>query len=138
MPISDLPTLLRTLEPVLHAGTVAFCEAPHATLLPDGTIGSFVEDETLTLVLPADRAKQLGLAIAFEAAWITLTVDSDLAAVGLTAAVATALAQAGIPCNVIAAARHDHLFVPVSRGADAIAVLQRLQATARRAPGSPR
>ncbi len=51
--------------------------------------------------------------ILFRSAWITLTVHSDLQAVGLTAAFAAALAQADIPCNVVAGAYHDHLFVPV-------------------------
>jgi len=50
-----------------------------------------------------------------------------LAAVGLTAAVARALADAGISCNVVAAAHHDHLFVPVDRAAEAIEALSRLQ-----------
>lgn len=63
----------------------------------------------------------------FRAAWITLTVHSDLQAVGLTAAVATSLADAGISCNVVAAAHHDHLFVPVESAGLAIAVLQALQ-----------
>ncbi|XXE67240.1 ACT domain-containing protein [Pseudomonas sp. R1-6] len=39
---------------------------------------------------------------------VTLTVHSALDAVGLTAAFATALGNAGISCNVIAAYYHDH------------------------------
>jgi hypothetical protein len=70
--------------------------------------------------------------VAFRAAWITLSVYSDLHAVGLTAAVAAALASEGISCNVVAALRHDHLFVPVDRADDALTVLERLQAEARR------
>jgi uncharacterized protein len=54
-------------------------------------------------------------------------VHSDLRAVGLTAAVAIAPAEAGIGCNVVAAAYHDHLFVPVESASPAIAVLQALQ-----------
>jgi hypothetical protein len=65
----------------------------------------------------------------FRAAWITLTVHSDLHAVGLTAAVADALAGKRISCNVVAAAHHDHLFVPVDEGAAALAALRDLQAT---------
>ena len=44
-----------------------------------------------------------------------LQVHSALDGVGLTAAVAGALAAAGIACNVIAAFHHDHLFVPAAR-----------------------
>jgi hypothetical protein len=51
--------------------------------------------------------------------------------VGLTAVVSSALAEAGIACNVVAATRHDHLFVPIDRAADALAILRRLQEAAR-------
>ena len=49
---------------------------------------------------------------------------SDLAAVGLTATVAQKLAGAGMSCNVIAGYFHDHLFVPVDRGREAMTLLQ--------------
>ena len=49
-----------------------------------------------------------------------------LDAVGLTAAVSTALADAGLSCNVMAGYHHDHLLVPADRGAEAIAVLSDL------------
>lgn len=47
---------------------------------------------------------------------------------GLTAAVATALADDGIACNVVAGYHHDHLFVPAARAADAMESLVRLAA----------
>ena len=55
---------------------------------------------------------------------------SSLAGVGLTAAVSGALAEAGIPCNMIAALRHDHLFVPEEMGDRAMQVLKALQQSA--------
>lgn len=61
---------------------------------------------------------------------MTLGVHSDLAAVGLTAAVASALVVAGIACNVIAAAHHDHLFVSLDAADAALAVLNALQQSA--------
>lgn len=54
-------------------------------------------------------------------------MHSDRHAVGLTAAFATALGQAGISCNAVAGAYHDHIFVPVERADLAVAVLQQLQ-----------
>ena len=53
-------------------------------------------------------------------------MHSALDAVGLTAAVSTALADADLSCNVIASYHHDHLLVPADRGAEAIAVLSDL------------
>ena len=63
-------------------------------------------------------------------ALITLNVYSALDGVGLTAAVATALARAGIACNMVAALNHDHVFVPIERAQEALAVLLALQASA--------
>ena len=40
-----------------------------------------------------------------------------------SAAVSTALADAGVSCNVIAGYFHDHLLVPADRMADALAAL---------------
>jgi hypothetical protein len=84
------------------------------------------EDEGLTVVLSRPDADRLGLTYDFVAAWITLTVDSSLAAVGLTAAVSGVLTDAGISANVIAGFTHDHLFVPVDRADDAMRALRGL------------
>ncbi|WP_036823971.1 ACT domain-containing protein, partial [Photobacterium sanctipauli] len=54
---------------------------------------------------------------------ITLTVHSSLEAVGLTAAVATRLAEYSISANVVAAYYHDHVFVPVNRAEEALQAL---------------
>ncbi|MDP5836299.1 ACT domain-containing protein [Pseudomonas aeruginosa] len=123
---TSLRTLLRTLTPELNPGDYVFCTCA-AGALPNGAepLASFREREGLTLVL-----ERLGLPYEYVAAWITLTVHSSLAAVGLTAAFATTLAEAGISCNVMAGYFHDHLFVARDEGRRALAVLQRLAAEA--------
>jgi hypothetical protein len=125
--VSNLAELLQSMHPVLNRGVYAFVSLP-AGGVPDRVepIATFRESEGLTLIVEEQQAKDAGLSILFRAAWITLTVHSDLQAVGLTAAVATALAEAGISCNVVAAAYHDHLFVPVESASQAIAILQAL------------
>ena len=125
---SDLGQLLREMQPELQAGTYLFCSLA-GDRVPEGVaaLATFREAEGLTLVVAADEAERHGIAGTFEAAWITLTVHSDLAAVGFLAAVATALAEEGIPCNAIAAFHHDHLFVPVAMADRAMAVLEILQ-----------
>jgi hypothetical protein len=55
-------------------------------------------------------------------------VLSDLEAVGLTAAFATALGDAGISCNVVAGLHHDHIFVSTQQADPAMATLLALQA----------
>lgn len=84
------------------------------------------EDEGLTLVVPQDDADAAGLAYDDFAGWIKFRVSSAPEAVGLTAAVARALADAGLSCNVVAGCHHDHLFVPYDRAAQAVAVLEDL------------
>jgi hypothetical protein len=75
------------------------------------------EAEGVTLVLPTAHPRCPDGALALRQ--ITLSVQSALDGVGLTAAVSTALAARGIPCNVIAGACHDHLFVPAAREEEA-------------------
>jgi hypothetical protein len=91
-----------------------------------GAVATVQEDEGLTVVVPQTHADTLGLRYDIVLAMITLRVHSALDAVGLTAAVAGALAERGIACNVIAGFHHDHLFVPADRADDAIAALSAL------------
>jgi len=126
--IANLRALLRAMEPLLHPGVYAYCEAPPGTdisvLSPVVTVR---ETEGLTLVLPEEQALQAGLPVRLRAAWITLTVHSDLQAVGFTAAFSGALAKAGISCNVVAGVHHDHIFLPVDQAQRALAALKVLQ-----------
>ena len=62
--------------------------------------------------------------------WLELSVYSDLQAVGFLAKVAEALADAGIPCNAVAAYHHDHIFVPIARANDAKTAIEALRAQA--------
>jgi len=126
--ISSLATLLRSMEPMLHDGIYAYCvvagEADLSGLTPVVTVR---ESEGLTVVLPAAQADEAGLEVVFRVAWITLTVHSDLQAVGLTAAFSGALGMAGISCNVVAGTFHDHIFVPEAQARQALDVLSALQ-----------
>jgi len=127
-PISDLAELLRSMRPVLNDGVYSFVTVPSGfDVMSVSPIATFLEREGLSLIVPEHVAVSHRLTPIFRAAWITLTVHSDLNAVGLTAAVSTALADAGISCNVVAAAHHDHLFVPADGAAEAMTALHRLQ-----------
>ena len=130
MPVSDLAVLLSQMRPELHSGRYAFVTLPQGCSLDQSRIvASIREPEGLSVIQAEEDAVDLRLPIAFIAAWITIAVNSDLAAVGLTAAFSTALGQAGISCNVVAGVHHDHLFVPVDQAQQAMAVLHALQQT---------
>lgn len=126
---TNLSRLLASLSPRLNPGRFVFCSVPQPTVVQvAAALGSFREAEGTTLILAREEAERLGLAYDYLAAWITLEVHSSLAAVGLTAAFATALAGEGISCNVIAGFHHDHLFVAEADAERALARLQRLAA----------
>ena len=102
-----------------------FVSAPPGSI--SGAAATIEEDEGTTFVLKREAADRAGLGWSFAAAWLTIEVRTSLDGVGLTAAFAQALADAGIPCNVLAGFHHDHLLVPVDRADDAIAALLALR-----------
>jgi hypothetical protein len=120
--VTDLDELLLTMRPEVREGEYVIVVS-EADLPAEATIR---ETEGTTLVLRREHADAAGIPYDFVASWITLTVHSDLAAVGLTAAFSTALADAGISCNVLAGYHHDHLLVSVARRDDALEVLAAL------------
>jgi hypothetical protein len=113
------------MDPVLQSGEFVFVTSPSpVTLRPMAVVH---EAEGITYVLPRGEADDRALTYGFVAAWITLNVHSSLDAVGLTAAVAVLLAEAGISCNVLAGYFHDHLLVPIDRADEALQLLKDLR-----------
>ena len=124
---TELPVLLRSLDPERRPGEFVYVSLPPTVDPPDvDVLASVDEPEGLSVVLRRDSADALGMTYDYVAAWIILRVHSSLAAVGLTALVSTALAAEGISCNVIAGHHHDHLLVPVESADRALVVLQAL------------
>ena len=74
------------------------------------------------------RSEKKGLTYETAFKKITLQVHSSLDAVGLTAAVSSALANKGISANVVAAFYHDHVFVPSDRSEEAFQIVSSLSA----------
>ena len=120
--ITDINELLGSMQPALVDESFVFCTvkgqlADYVALDP---IATFRESEGLTLVVSQAAADQVGLDYEGVFRQITLTVYSSLEAVGLTAAVSTALADQAISANVIAAYYHDHVFVPSAQAEQAL------------------
>ena len=125
---TDLDALLEGLAVARRPGTYRYVEVarpdPEQLAAAEAVIR---EGDATTLVVRVESEADDdvgGAEAVLDVAWLTLTVPSSLEAVGLTAAVSAALARAGIPCNVLAGVRHDHLLVPVARADDAIRVLE--------------
>jgi hypothetical protein len=123
----DLATLIASMSPTLDPTCWCFAVVTQAEYksLADMAVGSFKEAEGMTLIVPWEDAAMLANK-SEPMARITLEVHSSLAAVGLTAAVSTALAEAQMSANVVAGYFHDHIFVPFHLRQTALACLERL------------
>lgn len=126
-PQNDLAAQLAQLSPRLNAGEFVFLTLKEHLPAMVRPLAYFHEWEGESVVMRVEQAETIGLKYGSSYAWITLDVNSALESVGLTAAVTGALAKAGIPCNVIAAFHHDHLFVPFADRERALDILKHLQ-----------
>ncbi len=117
------------LEPSLSDDEYVFCSLPQAEssrVAELDPLSVFVESEGVSLIL--EKRKADAAEIGYESVFrcITLQVYSSLDSVGLTAAVAGALTDAGISANVVAAYHHDHVFVPAAEAMTALEILRKL------------
>jgi len=121
-----LERLLANLQPRLDPVEYAFVHlAPDEAVPKDlEPLATFREDEGISLIVTAAESRAHGWEDRFPCRRITLEVHSALEAVGMLAAVAAWLTEAGIPSNVISAVHHDHLFVPAERAADAMTAIE--------------
>lgn len=122
---NDLTVLLRSMEPELFAEPYGFGVVAEGRAV-EQAFAQIAEAEGLTVVATLAQMQRQGIETVGEWARISLTVHSDLAAVGLTAAIAAALTARGISANVVAGFYHDHVFVPWDRRGDAMAALREL------------
>jgi hypothetical protein len=113
----DLDRLLAEMRPVLHEEPYGFELLDLDAPLPADVFALIHEAEGMTLIAPFP-----------DGTWarISLEVYSSLSAVGLSAAIARALADRGISANIVAGYHHDHVFVPWDRRHEAIAALAAL------------
>jgi len=126
---TDLSVLLKNLNPMASSENYVFTTLPADKLsstLVSVAKGMFQEREGTTLILPVAAAKQANLQFEGYYRCITCEVHSSLDAVGMTAAMSTALGNAGISANVVAAYYHDHIFVPAEKVDVALDVLTSL------------
>jgi hypothetical protein len=122
---AGLDQLLAALQPRLDARNFVFCQVAPAQLAEPGLCPEALmrENEGITLILARSQADSHGLP--YDDVWskITLSVYSELTAVGLLAAITRRLANAGLCVNVLSAISHDHLFVLRSQAKEAMELL---------------
>ncbi|MFW9959516.1 MAG: ACT domain-containing protein [Candidatus Thorarchaeota archaeon] len=121
----DIDFLLENMSPEIIPGEYVFSTVNAETLkeLSASPILIFREKEATTVVVTKDVADIHSLS--YENTWglITLSVHSNLSAIGFLAEVTRVLAKAGLSVNVVSAFYHDHLFVPYNRTSEALSVL---------------
>jgi hypothetical protein len=126
---TDLDKLIGSMQPVLSEQEYVFASLDKdsiVTLAELAPLGTFYEEEGLTVIVLKANANVLGITYQGVFQCITLNVHSSLEAVGLTAAVSSALANQGISANVVAAYYHDHIFVPIAKANEALSCLLKL------------
>ncbi len=122
--ITNLDALIKLMRPSLAKEGYVFCTV---SKLPNiKALMVFKEKEGLTLILEKKVAEKHKLH--YSGVWklITLTVHSDLSAVGFLARITAKLAAAGISVNAVSAYYHDHLFVPQERAEEAMKALKQM------------
>ena len=125
---TDLNYLIQAMRPKLQPQSMVFvsCKADLASQHLNAACAMIRESEGVTLIVTRDYADEQQLAYEADYKMISLTVESSLEAVGLTAAFASALAEQQIPANVLAGYYHDHILVPKHLASKAMSVLTNL------------
>lgn len=114
--VAETPGFHLLEKPVVYAIVAADFHAPQA-------LATVREGEGLTVVVLQEEADDDGLAYEFVGAWITITEQTRLDAIGITARFSAALTAADIPANVVAGFHHDHVVVPWDQRHRALEVL---------------
>jgi uncharacterized protein len=127
---SDLRKLLQNMTPILHEEEYGFGYMPNGSYIYEGLQWFALMREAEAITVVATVSEMQNFRIDHTPGWarISLEIHSDLAAVGLTAAISAALTKANISANVVAGYYHDHFFVQWPRRHEAIAHIKALSA----------
>ncbi|MFA5351764.1 MAG: ACT domain-containing protein [Candidatus Gracilibacteria bacterium] len=126
--ISDINILLKSMNPKLRKGEYIFAVVTKNQAKTLNPVMTFEEEEGETVVI--DKQEADAKKISYDSSWklITLTIHSDLQAVGLIAAISNKLAESEMSINVVSAFYHDHLFVSPERSEEAMQILKNISA----------
>lgn len=120
------------MKPMVVPGEYVFCSIQESQLeeLADPLM-VFREIEGPTVIVTKVVAERNDLP--FDSTWglVSLSIHSDLEAIGFLAAITNHLAQGGISVNAVSAFYHDHLFVPYERVDEVMSLLSDLSNSSR-------
>ncbi len=113
------------MHPELESEAFVFLTSLEGFALQDmeNALMIFKETEGVTLLVKEEVAQQMQKGYEQKWAKITLTIHSDLNAVGFLAAILPKLAEADISVNLVSAFFHDHLFIPWEKREVAMVIL---------------
>lgn len=121
---SNLKALLRDMHPVVVPGEFVYCSIQESRLNElTNPLLVFRESEGPTVIVTKVVAEKNELDFSYTWGLVSLSIHSDLEAVGFLAAITGHLAKAGISVNAVSAFYHDHLFVPYERVGEVVSLL---------------
>jgi hypothetical protein len=110
--ITDLQETLNSIKVVCDEIEYGFTSIVDETQIDrDKVLATFHENGQLAIIAPKQYLDSLNIENEGPYAKLTIDVHTSLELVGLTAVMATKLADHGISANVVAAFYHDHVFV---------------------------
>ena len=125
---TNLPTVLKSMQISCDNIEYGFAKIDGMDVPRDeAVLGTFKEKEGLTIIATKEYLQENNIQSEGSYAKLTVEVHTSLELVGLTAVLATKLAENQISANVVAAYFHDHIFVQFGFRQKAIAVLESLK-----------
>lgn len=110
--LTDPQQTLKSLKVVCDDIQYGFASIPDDSGIDrKKVLATFQENGRLAVIAPKEYLESLNIENEGPYAKLTINVHTSLELVGLTAVMATKLAEHGISANVVAAFYHDHVFV---------------------------
>ncbi|MEK6921630.1 MAG: ACT domain-containing protein [Nanoarchaeota archaeon] len=124
--IKKLDILLKSMKPERIKGEFVFCtiSKENFSKIKIAPLLIFHEKEGVTIIVEKELADKMNFQYQNTWAMITLSVHSDLAAIGFLAVITKKLAEEGISVNAVSAYYHDHLFVAYEKAERAMKALK--------------
>ncbi|MEM6997969.1 MAG: ACT domain-containing protein [Patescibacteria group bacterium] len=120
---TDLEKVLSSMEIDCDDVAYGLASTDNEIIHPETTLGTLIEAEGKTVIASMEYMQAHGLEAEGPFAKLTILVHTSLELVGLTAVLATKLAEIGVSANVFAGYYHDHIFVQYDRKDEAIKAL---------------